>query len=600
MAYDAGRGQVVLFGGESSGGLLGLLNDTWTWDGSSWIPKCTTTCGLPSRAFHAMTYDAARGQVVLFGGVGNAGTLLNDTWVWDGSAWTAKSPSSSPPRRSGHGLAYDAALGQVVLFGGYGQLSPTVIDLNDTWIWDGAAWRQKVFPTATDVPPARHLHVMAYDAARGQVVLFGGLGFNDTWLWGEEFRIFPIGSAEAGTGVGSEPSIAVDPLHPLHAVVGFNDASGILPTCGWAETTDGGATWTAGALPLPQNYQSCADPWVRFGPDGTLFYSGVGAKPEAHASFTISSKTIAVLVAVSNGLARDLQIATVVASVKQICGITDILSNRLKCPNLPFTDHPSITVIRKNPGFRAVVAWATFPKGQEQPSIEASSYDGFSWSPRITLGHGTGPIVGGDQSRAAVTWFDNGSGIGTLMFRISNDGQNWDPVTHTLAITDPLFGTSTTDKVLAGPYAIVIPGQMGLRAIWQVRTVTSSGEISQVFLGDLVDNSPANSLGNANTESFLPGAGACVGLAGAYQVTSDAGLFRYTVWFLGLQAQQLIFTSGASLDGHNGFPKQGFPGTINDYTGADCSTDFGWAAWTDLRDGIPGKPEIWGAKVPLR
>ena len=68
-----------------------------------------------SRSLHAMAYDAARGQVVLFGGYG--GGFRNDTWVWDGTTWAQKSPATSPSSRYGHAMAYDAARGQVVLFG---------------------------------------------------------------------------------------------------------------------------------------------------------------------------------------------------------------------------------------------------------------------------------------------------------------------------------------------------------------------------------------------------------------------------------------------------------------------------------------------------
>ena len=76
-----------------------------------------------------MAYDAARGQVVLFGGYGNI-SEYGDTWVWDGTNWTQKSPAISPSLRESHAMAYDAARGQVVLFGGVG----SHVD-NETWVW---------------------------------------------------------------------------------------------------------------------------------------------------------------------------------------------------------------------------------------------------------------------------------------------------------------------------------------------------------------------------------------------------------------------------------------------------------------------------------
>src|ERR1700719_986653 len=56
-----------------------------------------------------------------------------------GLSWTRQAPASSPPARSGASMAYDAATGTVVLFGGGGANS----SLSDTWTWDGATWTQQ-------------------------------------------------------------------------------------------------------------------------------------------------------------------------------------------------------------------------------------------------------------------------------------------------------------------------------------------------------------------------------------------------------------------------------------------------------------------------
>ena len=65
-----------------------------------------------------MAYDAARGNVVLFGGGGPPG-FLSDTWTWNGSQWTQRFPASNPPGRDNSGVTYDVARAKVVLFGGY-------------------------------------------------------------------------------------------------------------------------------------------------------------------------------------------------------------------------------------------------------------------------------------------------------------------------------------------------------------------------------------------------------------------------------------------------------------------------------------------------
>src|SRR5690349_7463112 len=41
----------------------------------------------PARSFASMAYDAATGDIVLFGGDSSQG-IVGDTWTWNGSTWT--------------------------------------------------------------------------------------------------------------------------------------------------------------------------------------------------------------------------------------------------------------------------------------------------------------------------------------------------------------------------------------------------------------------------------------------------------------------------------------------------------------------------------
>src|SRR5689334_17962277 len=77
--------------------------------------------------------------------------------------WTQLSPANGPPGRVSHVMAYDAARQNVVLFGG-GTISPRVL-YTDTWIWDGGNWTRE---TPADSPHPATPPVMAYDGARGQ------------------------------------------------------------------------------------------------------------------------------------------------------------------------------------------------------------------------------------------------------------------------------------------------------------------------------------------------------------------------------------------------------------------------------------------------
>ncbi len=87
--------------------------------------------------------------------------------------WARRPTVSAPPARADHAMAYDPARQRTVLFGG--RVAPTGAD--DTWEWDGTAWT-RLFPTES--PPPTYDHAMAYDSARQRMVVFSG---SDTWLF---------------------------------------------------------------------------------------------------------------------------------------------------------------------------------------------------------------------------------------------------------------------------------------------------------------------------------------------------------------------------------------------------------------------------------
>jgi hypothetical protein len=69
MVFDAGRGQVVLYGGSryNSATMQQVpLRDTWTWDGAAWA-ELGTPDDAGNQIAPALTYDTARARVVLVG-----------------------------------------------------------------------------------------------------------------------------------------------------------------------------------------------------------------------------------------------------------------------------------------------------------------------------------------------------------------------------------------------------------------------------------------------------------------------------------------------------------------------------------------------------
>jgi hypothetical protein len=160
------RSVMLLFGGAAPGPGRTELGDTWEWDGRRWTQSLTR--GPPPRRSHAMAFDDARAVAVLFGGDGGDGRLLDDTWTWDGRAWREVDVSGPRPSpRHSHAMAFDPARGEVVLFGGFDGRA----HLDDTWTWDGARWTPLAASTR---PPGRKTHGLVHEAGRGRLLLFGG------------------------------------------------------------------------------------------------------------------------------------------------------------------------------------------------------------------------------------------------------------------------------------------------------------------------------------------------------------------------------------------------------------------------------------------
>ena len=183
--FDAARGEVVLFGGSPAGATYS--NQMWGWDGTTWTDH-TPASSPVGRQYLGLVYAPGPQQVVLYGGSSGTAqpfTMYADTQTWDGSAWTDATPVGSALEGRGfHALAYDSTHDNVVLFGGYvGFVTGPPGYRNDTWLWDGATW---TLAPSVQAPSPRFGPVMADDPAHGRVVLFGGhtgVRQGDTWAW---------------------------------------------------------------------------------------------------------------------------------------------------------------------------------------------------------------------------------------------------------------------------------------------------------------------------------------------------------------------------------------------------------------------------------
>lgn len=183
LVYDAARSQLLLFGGDQSiPPSSGSSNDTWTGSGRCWT-QLHPAASPSNRGYAAVAFDHLHNVVVLYGGLqsvaGKAPVPLFDTWLWDGSNWAAVRSSTSPALIQPVG-AFDIATGQFVVFG-----RAQNEDVPETWTWNGQQWLQ-LKPLKS--PTTRTSSSLAYDYRSRKLVLFGGFNngignLNDTWSW---------------------------------------------------------------------------------------------------------------------------------------------------------------------------------------------------------------------------------------------------------------------------------------------------------------------------------------------------------------------------------------------------------------------------------
>lgn len=171
VAYDGALGSLVLFGGTSNGT---VLDDTWIWDGHSWSQARPTT-SPPARQGGLAVYDESRRVIVLFGGTGAGDTQLTDTWTWDGHRWSRWATGVSPAAGAGS-MIYDPATRTVLLY-----VSPWKPGglASSLWSWDGTSWTRLDDGPGPSIPGQ-----LLYDGRRVLLVgAPGGASASETWVW---------------------------------------------------------------------------------------------------------------------------------------------------------------------------------------------------------------------------------------------------------------------------------------------------------------------------------------------------------------------------------------------------------------------------------
>ncbi len=106
----------------------------------------------------------------MFGGLDGTGTHLNDTWHWDGVAWTQLTPAGTIPAvRRQQVMVGRMDLIDVIMTGG--QDASTSTFYGDTWQWNGSSWTQIL---TANQPAGKVAIDAAYDLQRQKLVIASG------------------------------------------------------------------------------------------------------------------------------------------------------------------------------------------------------------------------------------------------------------------------------------------------------------------------------------------------------------------------------------------------------------------------------------------
>jgi hypothetical protein len=242
MSYDAADGYVVLFGGCNYYGSC-PLGSTWAFSGGQWTDLTNMVSqSPPAREYAAMAYDAADGYIVLYGGYGRLG-LLNDTWTYHDYNWTQVATNGTfPAARWGPAMAYDSKDGYIVMFGGYTYYySPYYLD--ETWTFLHGNWTNRTGHTGS-TPGGRYYAAISDDPADGYVLMFGGYKSSglagDTW----KFSNHTWTSVSPSTAPAARYSMTMDYDPLIGAVVlygGYDYSYPYYQNDTWTYT---GGNWT--------------------------------------------------------------------------------------------------------------------------------------------------------------------------------------------------------------------------------------------------------------------------------------------------------------------------------------------------------------------
>jgi hypothetical protein len=202
--YDPNTNSMIVYGGQDC--FSTTFGDVWVLSdanglggGPTWTQLFPAGSGPGAREISGgVAYDPTSNRLIVFGGQSSTGVLENDVWVLSNAngqggtpTWTQLFPSGSlPAARTDHATVYDSIHNRLIIVGGGGNISL----LNDVWVLTNAnglggtpVWRQ-LGPFSL-FAEARAWHSSVYNPTTNKITIFGGAtvagalaATNDAWV----------------------------------------------------------------------------------------------------------------------------------------------------------------------------------------------------------------------------------------------------------------------------------------------------------------------------------------------------------------------------------------------------------------------------------
>lgn len=200
------KGRLLVYGGLGNSGVI--LNDLWQldWMGSSWAwTEITGGTAPPARQAHTAVWDTTKNRMLVFGGFGNNG-VQNDVWQFDGADhWRVLSPAGTiPPARAAHSAVWNPSGSAMIVFGGHDEFdlaSGTLTIFDDVWRFQADRWTKL---TTNRGPTARNRHSAVWNMKTPSMLMYGGFALVSPFVLDDLWQLqFGSGNSAQWTPIGT-------------------------------------------------------------------------------------------------------------------------------------------------------------------------------------------------------------------------------------------------------------------------------------------------------------------------------------------------------------------------------------------------------------